>query len=143
MPTNLPHHNRYIILRRPNQRNNPSNPAPSQKQVQQKDGQQIPLAPRQRNKRRQKIHHQPKAAEEREKEKCRENHKRLLFSAWRNPVQSYQRPSATMTKPSLDDTQSTALSFRCPIRVSPRNPQQGSPTAASPASAPAPSPAPP
>src|ERR1700689_3884048 len=47
---------------------------------------QIPLDQNQRNNKRKEIHHQPKPAEEWEKEKCRENHGDLPFVAKRNRV---------------------------------------------------------
>src|ERR1035437_4320946 len=63
----LPHNRGIVGLRRPDQRDDPSNHAPSQKKVEQEDRQEVPLAPGQGNDRRQKIHHEPKA-EEREEE---------------------------------------------------------------------------
>src|ERR1700751_3057510 len=45
----LPHHRGNVVLRRPDQRDNPPNHAPPQKQIEQEDGEEVPLAPRQRN----------------------------------------------------------------------------------------------
>src|ERR1700722_8613190 len=56
-----PHHRGNVVLRRPNQRDNPSNYAPSQEQIQQEDRRQVPLAASQRNDRRQKIHQERQA----------------------------------------------------------------------------------
>src|SRR5579862_4533277 len=67
----LPHHRGYIILRRPDQRNEPSNHAPPQKEIEQEDRQKISLAPSESNNRRQKIHHKPKAEEREEEEICK------------------------------------------------------------------------
>src|SRR5580704_185281 len=65
----LPHHRGHITLRRPDQRDDPSNHAPPQEKVQQEDGQRVPPAARQRNNRRQEIHEGSKTkAKERKKE---------------------------------------------------------------------------
>src|SRR5579864_449018 len=69
----IPRRRGNVTLRRPHQRHDPPDHAPSQEQVQQKDRQQIALASRQRNDRRQKIH-QRAEAKEREKEKVCQNH---------------------------------------------------------------------
>src|SRR6266567_1544256 len=69
----LPHHRGNIIFRCPDQRDEPSNHAPAQEQVEQKDREEVPLAPGQGNDRWQKIHHEPKTEERKEKEVC-ENH---------------------------------------------------------------------
>src|ERR1700756_3837166 len=53
----LPHHRGNVVLRRPDQRDDPPNHAPSQEKVEQEDCEEVALAPRQRNDRRQKIHH--------------------------------------------------------------------------------------
>src|SRR6266852_5000036 len=72
---NSPHRHRKIMLRRPNQRDHPANHAPSQEQIQQEDRQDVTLAARQRNNRRQKIHHETEA-DKWEKEKRQRMHRR-------------------------------------------------------------------
>src|SRR5712691_10369593 len=69
----LPHHRGNVVLRRPDQCDDPSNHAPTQKQIEQEDREEVPFAPRQCNDRRQKIHHERQTEEEVEEEK-RENH---------------------------------------------------------------------
>src|SRR5262252_10944974 len=51
------------MLRCPNQGYHPPNDAPSQKKVQQENRQQIALAARERNDRRQEVHHESEAEE--------------------------------------------------------------------------------
>src|ERR1035437_7619730 len=64
----LPHHRRNVVFGRPHQRHDPSDYAPSQKQIEQEDREQVPLASGQGNDRRQKIH-QERQAEEWEEQK--------------------------------------------------------------------------
>src|SRR5260370_28252068 len=65
----LPHHCRDVIFRRPDQCDDPPDDAPSQKQIEQEDCEEVTLAAGQRNDRRQKIHDQRQAEEEME-EQC-------------------------------------------------------------------------
>src|SRR5271165_1600709 len=64
---NLPYHRWHIVFRRPHQGNDPSNHAPAQEEVQQEDRQQIPLAARQGNDRRQEVQRGSKAKKRKEK----------------------------------------------------------------------------
>src|SRR5579859_4131500 len=59
----LPRHRWDIVLRRPHQRHDPPNHAPTQKEIEQEDGEQIALASSQSNDRRQEVHHKSKAKE--------------------------------------------------------------------------------
>src|ERR1035437_3801208 len=54
----LPHHRGNVVFRRPDQRDDPSDDAPSQEKVEQEDREEVALAPGQRNDRRQEIHHE-------------------------------------------------------------------------------------
>src|SRR5215472_5788030 len=73
-PAASAYHDYRIGFDRPDQRHEPADHAPTQEKVEQEDRKQVPLAARQRNDRREKVHHETQT------EKRKQNHVRKMHN---------------------------------------------------------------